>query len=80
MSFGMIMWSLNKVKKQIVLYGFSVRITIDEIYKYIAEDVERRFVTSNYELDSSLPKGKNEKVIGLMKDELGRKTMTKFVG
>ena len=80
MSFGMIMWSLNKVKKQIVLYGFIVRITIDEIYKYIAEDVERRFVTSNYELDSSLPKGKNKKVIGLMKDELGRKTMTKFVG
>ena len=76
----MIMWSLNKVKKQIVLYGFIVRITIDEIYKYIAEDVERRFVTSNYELDSSLPKGKNEKVIGLMKDELGQKTMTKFVG
>ena len=80
MSFGMIMWSLNKVKKQIVLYGFIVRITIDEIYKYIAEDGERRFVTSNYELDSSLPKGKNKKVIGLMKDELGRKTMTKFVG
>ena len=79
MSFGMIMWSLNKVKKQIVLYGFIVRITIDEIYKYIAEDVERRFVTSNYELDSSLPKGKNKKVIGLMKDELVRKTMTKFV-
>ena len=80
MSFGMIMWSLNKVKKQIVLYGFIVRLTIDEIYKYIAEDVERRFVTSNYELDSSLPKGKNKKVIGLIKDELGRKTMTKFVG
>ena len=67
-------------KSKIVLYGFIVRITIDEIYKYIAEDVERRFVTSNYELDSSLPKGKNKKVIGLMKDELGRKTMTKFVG
>ena len=27
-----------------------------------------------------MPKGKNEKVIGLMKDKLGRKLMTKFVG
>ena len=39
-----------------------------------------RFDTSNYELDKPLPKEKNKKVIGLMKDELGRKTMTKFVG
>ena len=63
-----------------MLYGFIVRITIDEIYKYIVEDAERRSVTSNYELDSPLPKGKNKKVTGLMKDELGGKTMTKFVG
>ena len=44
----------------------------------IAEDVETRFDTSNYELDRLLPKGKNKKVIGLMKDELGGETMTKF--
>ena len=50
------------------------------IYKDIAEDVETRFDTSNYELDRPLPKGKNKKVIGLMKDELSGKTMTKFVG
>ena len=31
---------------------------------------EKRFDTSNYEVDRSLPKGKNEKVIELMKDEL----------
>ena len=55
------------------------------IYKDIAEDVETRFDTSNYELECNsierpLPKGKNKKVIGLMNDELGRKIMTKLVG
>ena len=49
-------------------------------YKNIAEDVEIRFDTSNWELDRPLPKGKNKKVIGLIKDELGGKIMTKFVG
>ena len=39
-----------------------------------------RFDTSNYELDRPLPKGKNKNVIGLMRDELGGKIMTKFVG
>ena len=43
-------------------------IKTDDIYKDIAEDVETRFDTSNYELDRSLPKGKNKKVIRLMKD------------
>ena len=43
----------------------------DNIYKDIAEDLETRFDTSNYELDRQLPKGKNKNVIGLMKDELG---------
>ena len=51
----------------------------DGIYKDIPEDVETRFDTSNYELGRPLPKRKNKKVIGLMKDELGGKIMTKFV-
>ena len=51
----------------------------DDIYKDIAEDVETRFDTSNYELDRPLPKRKKKKIIGLMKDQLGGKIMTKFV-
>ena len=48
--------------------SFILYITTDDIYKDIAEDVETRFDTSNYELDRPLPKGKNKKIIGLMKD------------
>ena len=60
--------------------SFIVYIKIDDIYKDIAEDVETVFGTSNYKLDTPLPKGKNKKLIGLMKDKLGRKIKTKFVG
>ena len=45
----------------------------------IASDVENRFDTSNYEVNRQLPLGKNKKVIGLMKDELGGKIITEFV-
>ena len=54
-------------------------INTDHIYKDIAEDVETRFDTTNYELDRPLPKGKNKTIIGLRKDELGEKIMTKFL-
>ena len=60
--------------------SFIVYIKADDIYKDIAEDVENRFDTSNYESDRPLPKRKKKKVIGLMKDKLDRKIMTKFVG
>ena len=35
---------------------------------------------TNHETEISLPKGENRKEIGLMKNELGTKIMTKFVG
>ena len=62
-----------------------VYIKTDDVYKDVAEDVETRFHTSNYELecnpiDRPLPKGKNKKVIGFRIDKLGGKIMTKFVG
>ena len=60
--------------------SFTEYIKTDDIYKGIAEDVGAKFHTSNYELDKPLPKIKNKKVIGLMKDELGEKIMKKFVG
>ena len=53
--------------------SFIVHIKTNDIYKDIVKDVATRFNTSNYELDRPLPKGKNKKVIGLMKDELGGK-------
>ena len=43
----------------------------------ISNDFEKRFDTSNYEIKRPLPIGRNKKVIGLMKDELG-KVMTEF--
>ena len=51
-----------------------------DTYKYIAKDVETRLETLNFEIDRTLPKGKNKKVIGLTKDELGGQIMKKFVG
>ena len=48
----------------------------EDIYVYIAKDVEIMSDTLNYELERPLPRGKNEKVIGLMKDKLGGKIIT----
>ena len=42
---------------------FSIHIKTEGFYK---DDVEKRYDTSNYDV-----KGMNEKVIGLMEDELG---------
>ena len=46
----------------------------------IAEDVELRCDTSNYELDRLLPQRKNIKVIRLMKVELSRKIKNELSG
>ena len=59
--------------------SFILHVKTDNIYKDISEDFKTRCDTSNYELGKPLPEGKN-KVIGLMKNELGRKIIIKFVG
>ena len=59
--------------------SFIMHIKTEDCYEDIANDVEKRFDTSNYEVDRPLPTGKKKRVIGLMKDELGEKIMTEFV-
>ena len=57
---------------------FLIYIETGDIHVDISKDVETKHDTSNYELDRSSPKGKDKKVIGLMKDELGGKIITEF--
>ena len=55
--------------------SLTVYIKMDNIYKYIAGDIEKKFDTSNYEQERLLPQRKNKKNVGLMKDGLGEKIM-----
>ena len=50
--------------------SFIVYIKTDDIFTANAEDVETRFENSNYELNRPSPKGKNDKVIGVIEDEI----------
>ena len=56
-------------------------IKTDDFYEDIAKDVERLFDTSSYDKNDKRPLviGKNKKVIGLFKNELGGKIMIEFV-
>ena len=56
-------------------------IKTEDFYADIADDVEEMFDTSGYDKKDArpLPIRKNEKVIGLMKDELEGKIMTEFI-
>ena len=60
--------------------SFIVHIKTKDVYKDIANNLEKRFDTSNYGIERRLSVGKNKKVIGLTKHELGVKIMTEFVG
>ena len=56
-----------------------MNVKTNDFYKDISYVVDKRFDTSNYECDRPLSTGKNKKVLGLMKDELGGKIITEFV-
>ena len=52
-----------------------------DFHRDISNDIGKWFDTSNYskDIDRPLEKGKNKKVIGKFKDELGGRVMSEFV-
>ena len=66
--------------------SFVIHIKTEDFYEDIANDVEKWFDSSNYDECNSvendkrpLPIGKNKKIIGLFKDELGGEIMKEFL-
>ena len=61
--------------------SFIMHIKKDDFYKDISGDVDKWFHTSNFNQNDNrtLEIGKNKKVLGKFKDEIGGKIMTKFV-
>ena len=61
--------------------SFIIHIITEDFFVDISDDVERWFDTSNYDENDKrpLPIGKNKKVPGLFKDELGGKIITEVV-
>ena len=62
--------------------SFIIHIITEDFYEGIANDVEKWFDTSNFDENKTgkrpLPIGKNKKVIGLFKLELGGKIIEEF--
>ena len=58
--------------------SFIMHIKNKDVYEDIANDVVKAFDTSNHEIKRPFSIGKNEKVIRLMKDELGGKVMKSY--
>ena len=59
--------------------SFIINVKADDNYKDITKGVETRFGTSNFEINTPLPRGKNKEIIGPPKDELGGQIMKEFV-
>ena len=76
---GLSILDLNKTIKYFLWYDY-VKGKYDENARVCYMDTASYILTSNYELETSLPKGKNNKVMGVMKDVLRRKIMKILVG
>ena len=85
MNFGMTILSQSMETELKLCYtdtdSFAIYIKTEDFFEDISNDVERWFDTSNYDKNDKrpLPIGKNKKVPGLFKDELGGKIMTEVV-
>ena len=62
--------------------SYVIYIKTEDFYEDIANDIEKWFDTSNYDKNDKrpLPIGKNKKVIGLFKDELGGNIVKELTG
>ena len=60
--------------------SFFLSLKTDDIYKDTAKNVERSLETSKYDLNRSVLKVTNKRVIAAMKDKLGGKVMNEFYG
>ena len=60
--------------------SFVMKIKTDDFHKGINNDVDKSFDTSNFDANDNrpLPIGKNKKLIGKFKDDLGGKIMSQF--
>ena len=60
--------------------NFIIHTITEDFFEDISNDVDEWYDTSNYDENDKrpLPIGKNKKVIGLFKDELGRRIMKEF--
>ena len=59
--------------------SFIIYIKTEDFYEDITDDVDKRFDTSNYEIDRPLPTGKNRNMIGLMKEMIKKEKEQKNV-
>ena len=84
MNFGMIILNQSTKRRQNYVTmdtdSFVINIFTEDFFQDINNDVERWFDTSNYDKNDKRPLliGKNKKVIGMFKDELGGRIMKEF--